>query len=413
MKKAMKKIKTSLTNNVSLKIVAVIIAAIVWLAVVNINDPERTVVIYNVPVTITNEEAITDMNMVYYVESDQYIDITVSGKRSMVSSLSADDFKVTASLKEMSKVHAIPIEITPKNKSIGRKITIVKQSQQMLNVSVEDIEKSKYNIEVEFGGTQTKGYAAANYSLSNDTVEVKAPTSTLDRIARVVATCNLDGQSKDFEQKCKLVLFDKRGNQIQGKNIELSIQKVTVSVNMQKKKEVPVIVETAGEPALGYQMDDTVLSMEKVTLVGSEDAIDNIESLNVDKAIDISNASKNIVTKIDLSEYLPEGVSIDGDKTLTVTIGISKMSTRTISIDTSDITVQNQDENLQLSFPAKSIKVEFRGDKSVLGDINPTDLNPSIDLSNCKKGTTNLPVSIDVPEGTELVEEITVKIKLK
>lgn len=41
MKKAMMKIKASLTNNVGIKVIAVVIAALIWLMIVNISDPER------------------------------------------------------------------------------------------------------------------------------------------------------------------------------------------------------------------------------------------------------------------------------------------------------------------------------------------------------------------------------------
>ena len=104
MKKMMMKIKESLTHNVGVKIVAVIIATLIWLTVINITDPEKTVVIYGVPVTVTHEEAISDLDMVYEVKNDKYINITISGKRSVVGNLSADDFKAIASLKELSKV---------------------------------------------------------------------------------------------------------------------------------------------------------------------------------------------------------------------------------------------------------------------------------------------------------------------
>ena len=48
MKKAMMKIKASLTNNVGIKVIAVVIAALIWLMIVNISDPEKTVIIYNI-----------------------------------------------------------------------------------------------------------------------------------------------------------------------------------------------------------------------------------------------------------------------------------------------------------------------------------------------------------------------------
>ena len=132
MKKTMMKIKTSLTHNIGIKIIALIVAALIWLTVINITDPEKMIVIYHVPIEMTHEDAIRDMDMVYNVKSDKYVNITVSGKRSVVSKLSAEDFRATASLKELSKVNSIPVEVSARQGTIARKVTIEKQSVQTL-----------------------------------------------------------------------------------------------------------------------------------------------------------------------------------------------------------------------------------------------------------------------------------------
>lgn len=41
MKKMLTKLKMSLTNNIGLKFLAVLIALVLWLAIVNVNDPRK------------------------------------------------------------------------------------------------------------------------------------------------------------------------------------------------------------------------------------------------------------------------------------------------------------------------------------------------------------------------------------
>ena len=48
-----------LTHNWGLKLGSVIFAIMLWIIVTNINDPVLTYKVYNVPVTITNTDAIT------------------------------------------------------------------------------------------------------------------------------------------------------------------------------------------------------------------------------------------------------------------------------------------------------------------------------------------------------------------
>lgn len=413
MKKAMAKIKASLTNNVDLKIIAVFIAAIVWLAVVNISDPEKTIVIYNVPVKVTNEESITDMGMVYTVESGRFVDITVSGKRSIVSNLSTDDFKATASLKELSKVNSVPIDVEAKNKSIGRKITIAKQSIQSMTVSVEDMDEQKFNIEVEFSGKASDGYVAGEYSLSDEMVEVKAPVSVLDRIARVVAICDISGQKNDFSQNAKITLYDKRGDEIKNKNLTLSRKKVGVFVDIMQEKEIPVVIGDLGGVADGYQIADITLSSKTVRISGAENLTSDIKSLDITSDIDVSNLTKTTTFTVDLSEKLPRGVSISGDTEIEVTVEIYKLATKTFKIKTSDLDVDNLKSEVEIEFVSETVEITLRGERSVIDDISKEDLKAGIDLKGEDKGTITVPVSIKVPDNTELLEDVTVKVKLK
>lgn len=413
MKKSMAKIKASLTNNVDLKIVAVLIAAVVWLAVVNISDPEKTIVIYNVPVTVTDENAITDFGMVYTVELGKTVDITISGKRSIVSELSGDDFNATASLEELSKVNSVPINVEAKNKSIGRKITIAKQSLQSMTVSVEDMDTQKFDIEVEFSGKAGNGYVVGDYSLSVTSVDVKAPVSVLDRIERVVAICDISGQESDFSKNAKIILYDKRGDEIKNKNLTLSRKKVGVFVDILKVKEIPIIIGAVGEPADGYRVADVTLSSETVKISGVEDIVSAIENIDITSDIDIRSLTKTRTFTVDLTEKLPEGISISGETTVEVSVEIDKLTTKTFKIKTLNLDVDNLKSGLEMEFTSEAVEITLRGEKSVISDISKEDLKAGIDLKGEDKGTVTVPVSIKVPDNTELLEEVTVKIKLK
>ncbi len=55
-----KKLKNLLTNNIGLKFLSVLFAMILWLVVVNIDDPDKTST-FTTNITIANENAIADM----------------------------------------------------------------------------------------------------------------------------------------------------------------------------------------------------------------------------------------------------------------------------------------------------------------------------------------------------------------
>lgn len=417
MKKMLTKLKMSLTNNIGLKFLAVLIALVLWLAIVNVNDSEKTITVSNIPISVTNENAITSRDMVYNVKSEQYLNITVSGKRSIVSNLSAEDFRATASLKELSKVNSIPVDVTTKNASLGRKITIVKQSAQTILVDVENVEEKDFtDLVVEYTGKVADGYVAGLSSMSTDEVTVKAPTSIIDKIKKVAVRCSLDGTNTNISKKCPVILYDKNDKEIKSDEIELSDKKIRVNVNVLRAKQVPISTinkDELGKPADGYVVDDVILSSDSITVYGSEESLDSIESLDIQDDIDVSDAKGDVTQNIDVTGKLPKGLSVSGESTITVKVLIKKLITRTFEYDASEVSLNDLSSDLDVQLVTKKVKVTLQGEEEVISQLTKDDMAISADLGKVKEGTTTVHVDVAVPDNTTLMNNVTIKIKAK
>ena len=381
MKKAMMKIKASLTNNVGIKVIAVVIAALIWLMIVNISDPEKTVIIYNIPINVTHEEVITDMNMVYDSDKNATVNITVSGKRSVVSKLSAEDFTATASLKELSKVNAIPVQVSAVQNYIGRKITIEKQSK---------------------------------HTLSKNMVTVKAPESLLDKIDRVVARCDIDGENEDFTTKSRLYVYDKYDNILKSDKIKLSSKRVSVSVTILNEKQVPIETPSVGTPETGYHVGKVTVSPENITLIGKKEVLDTVEKLVISDTINISGKTTDTVEKINIRKYLPEGTDIGQGEmdVISVVIKINKLVSKKFTINTDKIAIDGLNNSYEMAFVSKNINVELQGKDDVIKKITLNDIGASINLNNYKEGTETVNVSVTLPDGATLVNDVRVRVKI-
>lgn len=417
MKKMLTKLKMSLTNNIGLKFLAVLIALVLWLAIVNVNDPEKTITVSNIPISVTNESAITSRDMVYNVKSEQYLNITISGKRSIVSNLSAEDFRATASLKELSKVNSIPVDVTTKNASLGRKITIVKQSAQTILVDVENVEEKDFtDLVVEYTGKVADGYVAGLSSMSTDEVTVKAPTSIIDKIKKVAVRCSLDGTNTNISKKCPVILYDKNDKEIKSDEIELSDKKIRVNVNVLRAKQVPISTinkDELGKPADGYVVDDVILSSDSITVYGSEESLDSIESLDIQDDIDVSDAKGDVTQNIDVTGKLPKGLSVSGESTITIKVVIKKLITRTFEYDASEVSLNDLSSDLDVQLVTKKVKVTLQGEEEVISQLTKDDMAISADLGKVKEGTTTVHVDVAVPDNTTLMNNVTIKIKAK
>mgnify|MGYP000157113559 FL=1 len=88
----LKRLGKTITNNFSLKILAVILAVVLWVVVINIDDP-TTSKTYTTNVVAENTDYITSQNKYYEpLDSSNVVSFRVSAARSVHDELSNADF---------------------------------------------------------------------------------------------------------------------------------------------------------------------------------------------------------------------------------------------------------------------------------------------------------------------------------
>ena len=300
---------------------------------------------------------------------------------------------------------------------MGRKITIVKQSAQTILVDVENVEEKDFtDLVVEYTGKVADGYVAGLSSMSTDEVTVKAPTSIIDKIKKVAVRCSLDGTNTNISKKCPVILYDKNDKEIKSDEIELSDKKIRVNVNVLRAKQVPISTinkDELGKPADGYVVDDVILSSDSITVYGSEESLDSIESLDIQDDIDVSDAKGDVTQNIDVTGKLPKGLSVSGESTITVKVLIKKLITRTFEYDASEVSLNDLSSDLDVQLVTKKVKVTLQGEEEVISQLTKDDMAISADLGKVKEGTTTVHVDVAVPDNTTLMNNVTIKIKAK
>ena len=104
--------KEKLISNYGMKILSVLVAILIWLLVANTNDPVVTKRFSGIAVKVINDEVLTQKGYAYAILEGDEVTVTVRGKNSIVSTLISSDFQAVADFSKLSKVDAIPIDIT-------------------------------------------------------------------------------------------------------------------------------------------------------------------------------------------------------------------------------------------------------------------------------------------------------------
>lgn len=414
MKGILKTVQKALTNNWMLKILAFVIAAIVWLAVINVNDPTKTVTIYNIPITMVNEEAITQNNQIYSVDGNTRVNVTVSGRRSVVEALNSNSFIAEASLNELSVTNSVPVTITLKNMDLASKLTISKQSITQLALNIENVETKTYAVEESIIGAVSKNYEIDDVELARNKIDVTAPESVHNQIDKVVVNVDIDGLSADYTDKFKVTLLDKSGNRIvQNNNIILSRNKIQVSISVLKLIKVPLVVETTGTLNDGYELIGVTTDPEEITLAGPPSIVNTITELTISGEVaDISMLTDSVERKINLIDYLISGVYIRGTAEATLAIDIEGDVTKEFTYKPSDIDIKNLSAGSNAEITSTEIKITLSGKKRDFEGVTADSLKAAISLKDLKKGKRNVELLLEIPKGLKIVSSDKVKVNI-
>ena len=156
---------------------------------------------------------------------------------------------------------------------------------------------------------------------------------------------------------------------------------------------------------------------ESIQICGRSDVLTDVAAIAVPASeLNIEGARERIERTIDITPYLPEGISLVDENTGSVnaTVIIEEEGTRSVEFLVSSIRINNLSENLQVVYePDAEITLRFSGSEELL-DILDISNAVSVDLTDYKEpGTYDVPVKVNVPQGITLVNDVTVRLILE
>ncbi len=424
------RIKSLFTENVVLKLIALLTGFLIWLFVTNSDDPVKTILISNVPITITNESSVADIDKVVQPEGSGTVTLRVSERRSVLNRLSrtGSDFSVVADMEMITDMNTVPLTVTCTNSSVTW--DEIELSPSSLKVKLEDKVEQAFPISVTTSGSTASGYAVGTTEPDiGRTILLAGPVSLINIIDKVTAPVNVNGMQEDAQLSSTLRVYDKNGSELTDSQLGLLEFKtsdgialidrgVTVSVVMWKvQSDIRLKIFTYGEPEDGYRVGSVTTIPDTISLAGTDEALNELQgTLEVLEQISVAGADSNLEVELDLSETLTEMENLkmlpDADSTLTVNIVIEKSDDVAMDYPLSEIELQNEPENMKLVFtPADKIVLSIHSEDPADRQLSTEDVSVSIDLSECSEpGNYEIPVEVTLPDGYELSETVVLKV---
>jgi len=298
-----------LTNNIGLKILAVLAAAVLWLVATNINDPVIRKTFSGVSVSVENLSTLTNNDKyVEVLDDSDTIKVTVRAARSVLAEISEKDIVAVADAEKMTEGNYIPIELNCNKGYIDKED--IKPDKDYVHVSVENIKRRQLPIYVAVDGEVGEGYLLGLTSPSQNAVMLSGPESLVNKVSSVSVDVDVEGATSDVNISLPIHLYDSAGEEITDKRINKSISTVSVVASVLLRKEISIEFGYTGAPAEGYYVDGKLSSsVNSITVAGKESVLKNLQKLELKDIINITDATHNVEEIIDLRKYLPDGVT--------------------------------------------------------------------------------------------------------
>lgn len=304
-------------NNWKAKALSLLAAIILWSFVITNTNPMRSIQFREVPVTILNESELNERG--YAIEQNDVnptVNVKVQAQRSQLNSITPDDLAANAEIKNFDEgIQTIRVKITSPSG-----VVIDEISPKEINVKLEKIINMQKNVELNISNNLRDDVIIEDTTITPEKVVVTGPRSKVNKVKKLII--NINDISLDSEGTSNLEInpVDENGDIVEG--VSLSQGFANVSVRVLTTKEVSIQLQTTGDVADGYTTSSTSLSNDKVVVKGSQDALNNLETIKTEP-IDISNMKKSTEGKATLE--LPEGVSLnDSKENITYKIEIQK-----------------------------------------------------------------------------------------
>ena len=389
--------KQVLTRNVGLKILSLFLAVLLWVIIMNIDDPYITKTIDDIPVNILNENAVEENNKMYEIDSGDTATIKVKGKRSIIDGLKADDFKAIADFKQMSMTYAVPIQISVKESSRVSEsdIEILKQTE-MMTLSLEDADAQTFRINVKTIGEVPEGYYVAETVATPNLIEISGSKKQISKIKEVTVEVDVQNRTESFEYSAKPVAYNENGYAVESPKLTFETDEVLVEVKILPTKEITLQVEQEGNPYYGYECSSIAWQPKTITIAGEIEDLKNIYILKI--PFDVEGKKETINTDVSIEDYLDDKyILVDENKSVAVTAKIEKLDSKDVMVRAVDINVRNLSNEYEVLFVTKgTITLRVMGLADKLDHIIGRDLEPYIDLDGYSVGTHYVSVKSDV-----------------
>ena len=308
----MSALRSLVQHNLLAKIAALIVAIVLWLYVMNDQNPSMEAS-YTVPVVM---EHVPDGYQMH--AADDTVTLRVRGARSSFVTADNSDFHARVNLSDFTEGDRFYAVET----SIPYGFELVSVSPDRIDVTLDRIIQRVFSVLLTVNGTPAEGFTVDRVHQSVEKVTVEGPRSLVDQVASIAAYFNMNGRKEDVTMGIPLVALNTDGKEVQG--LTLYPDTMAISVKLTRGLQHRV-VEVQAKPRSDLppqlKLESVTVQPARIEITGTKEALDKVTGIETE-AFSLADVKESGTQQVKL--HLPAGVTAT-NPTVTVEIKVGAM----------------------------------------------------------------------------------------
>ena len=390
-------VRRIVAHDFGLKAVAVVIALLFWIAIMQNATPRVIAVAFDGRVPVERPDNVPAGYVLRGTLGD--VGVTLRGAPGVADRVALSDLRATVDANALALGGAEPQDARVMVTVAREGVEVIDVSPPTVSVRIERLTSRTMLVQPRFANEPPSGSRAGAAEVAPTEVRVTGPESEIARIAAVLGTVRFGDAQTDIEApSTPAIPVDAAGVAINGLTVEPGVVTVKVPVlPIATTRTVPVVFTLRGVVAPGYWVVGVAMDPFAVTVRGEENVLstlDRIETLPIDVG-DLS-ASKTLSVVL----AVPPGVTLLRPTDVTVTVTVQALTgTRVFN---SAIVVTGLAANQAADLDITNVGVLVAGPVPTLAALLAGQVVASVDAGGRGPGTYTADVAVRVPSGVSV-----------
>jgi YbbR domain-containing protein len=268
-----------------------------------------------------------------------------------------------------------------------------------VEVTLESLLNRAMDITLQVRGEPAVGYRADTPEMNKTKATVSGPESAVKRVQEIRAVFDQSQAHADIEQTVSLLALD--NNELPVSGVTINPDKVQVKEKIIQRggyRNVVVKVVTSGIIANGYRLTNISAYPPSVTVYSTDPQIvDSLPGYVETSPINLAGLKDD--REIRSSLNLPVGISVVGDQTVSVQVGVSTIES-SVTLNGMRVEVIGVDPSLEANVSPILVDVIISGPMPLLDNLKTSDVRVSVDMTTDLEGTYQRTpqVEVKIPE---------------